>query len=220
MLEAAEQAAVIASYEDEAQDLNHLILQEAKRAGLSVDAEAMIELVELLGGDRALSRQEVAKLMTYCHGRETVRREDIEAVCSDAAAISMDAAIDAAIEGELEAADGELTKIAASGVSGGRALSALALHVARLQQWRADMAGGRNAEQVLRGARPPVFFKRQASIGRQLKLWNERDLLSAGASVGSAILQTRQYAELEDAIASRTFLSLARTARANRYQHN
>lgn len=218
MLEAASSAAVIACYEDGEQDLSQLIMQEARQAGLAVDDDAMAELLELLGGDRALSRQEVSKLMTYCHGRGMVRREDVEAVCSDATGFSTDDAIDAAFEGDLDAADGELTKLAASGVAGSRALSALALHVARLQQWQAEMAHSRNAEQILRSAKPPVFFKRQASIGRQLKLWSEQDLLAAGASVGAAILQTRQYADLEDAIASRAFLSLARNARANRHQ--
>jgi DNA polymerase-3 subunit delta len=218
MLEAAASAAVIACYEDGEQDLHQLIAQEAKQAGLTVDEDAMAELVDLLGSDRALSRQEISKLMTYCHGQGAVWREDVEAICSDAAGFSTDAAIDAALEGDLDAADSELTKLADSGVSGGRALSALALHVARLQQWQAELAQGKNAEQVLRSAKPPVFFKRQASIGRQLKLWSEQDLFDAGASVGAALLQTRQYSELEDAVASRTFLSLARNARANRYQ--
>jgi DNA polymerase-3 subunit delta len=220
MLEAAPSAAVIACYEDSDQDLRELILQEAKKASLNVEEEAMAELLELLGGDRALSRQEISKLVIYCHGRSTVKLEDVEAVCSDAAGFSTDAAIDAALEGDLDVADSELTKLVASGVSGSRALSALGLHVARLQQWQADIASGRNAEQVMRSARPPVFFKRQASVGRQLKLWDEQNLFSAGASIGAAILQTRQYGDLEDAIASRTFLSLARNARANRYQRN
>jgi DNA polymerase-3 subunit delta len=220
VLEAAERAAVIACFEDGEQDLSQLISQEAKRAGLSVDDDAMAALLELLGGDRALSRREVLKLMTYCHGRGTVSREDVEAVCSDAAGFSTDEAIDAAFEGDLDGADSELAKLAASGVSGSRTLSALALHVARLQQWQVDIAGGRSTEQIMRSAKPPVFFKRQASIGRQLKLWSEGDLLAAGASVGAAILQTRQYSDLEDAIASRTFLSLARNARASRYQRN
>ena len=65
-------------------------------------------------------------------------------------------------------------------------------------------------DQVLRSARPPVFFKRQPKVQAQLRAWPLDELVKAGATLGTAVLQARLNAPLAEALAGRCLLSLAR----------
>jgi len=65
---------------------------------------------------------------------------------------------------------------------------------------------------VIRGARPPVYGKEQAAILHELTLWNTEALLAAAQILSRAILEGRNLPALEEQIAERAFLSLARSA--------
>ena len=55
----------------------------ARAKGIATDMEVRQALVDLLGADRRMSRQELAKLALYCHGKSHVTLADVEAVCGD-----------------------------------------------------------------------------------------------------------------------------------------
>ena len=76
------------------------------------------------------------------------------------------------------------------------------------------MDGGANADTAVRGARPPIFFKRQSAVISQLKKFDAPELLSMQQSLAAATFQTRKNADLADAVAGRALLSLARLARS------
>ncbi len=80
----------------------------------------------------------------------------------------------------------------------------------RLQEFRIAMDKGGSAEQVLKQARPPVFFKRQRALQAQLRAWGLSDLVTAGSTLGANVLAARRNAGLAEAIAGRCLLSLAR----------
>jgi DNA polymerase-3 subunit delta len=77
---------------------------------------------------------------------------------------------------------------------------------------RVALAAGKPLAVVMKTARPPVFFRRQAAISQQLNSWTPGALESAAASLLAAIAQTRELRELEDEIAGRAILSIARAA--------
>ena len=58
-----------------------------------------------------------------------------------------------------------------------------------------------------------MFFQRQASVRRQLRLWDAASLQSAAETVHAAIAATRLRPALEAKIAERTVLALAHRAR-------
>ena len=94
-----------------------------------------------------------------------------------------------------------------------------ALHLARLQGLCLSVQAGENANAAVKSARPPIFFRRQASIVRQLQIWQMSQLESAEQTVQSAISQTRQLPALETELAERALLSLARNAQVNRLRN-
>ena len=103
-----------------------------------------------------------------------------------------------------------------SGQDSGRLLGAVHQQAMRLQEFRTAIDRGAQAEQVLKQARPPVFFKRQRAIQAQLRAWSLSDLVTAGSTLGANVLAARRNAALAEAIAGRCLLSLARKGAALR----
>ncbi len=216
LFEASGEAVAIACYPDGAREIDALIAAEMRAAKLSIDDDAREHLSGLLGADRGLSRQELQKLATYAHGTGRVTLADVEAVCGDAAEHSLDDLVDAVFEGDLETADSVFQTLLDSGTSSDRMIAVAAQHAARLASMRMQMDGGRRSEDVVRGARPQIFFKRQTGMIRQLGAWDLEDLGAASNALGTATLQMRGEPDLAEAIAHRCLLALGRRARGTR----
>jgi DNA polymerase-3 subunit delta len=216
LFEASDEAVAIACYADGAREIDALIAAEMRAAKLSIDDDAREHLGSLLGADRGLSRQELVKLATYAHGTGRVTLADVEAVCGDAAEHSLDDLVDAVFEGDLESADSVFQTLLESGTAADRMIAVANQHAARLASMRIQMDGGRRSEDVVRGARPQIFFKRQAGMIRQLGAWDLEGLGGAGSALGAATLQMRGEPDLAQAIAHRCLLALARRARGTR----
>ena len=200
----------LACYEDNARDLDELIDEELGSFDIAPDARESI--VRLLGADRQLSRQELRKLATYSHGRRRVELADIEAICGDVTRSSSDHLMHAAFGGDLNEASRLFHRLVDSGISPSALLSIGLGYSARLMRFSAEMRRGKSAEAVIRGARPPVYGKEQAAILHELTLWNTEALLAAAQILSRAILEGRNLPALEEQIAERAFLSLARSA--------
>jgi DNA polymerase-3 subunit delta len=65
LFEAANRAAALPCYRDEGRDLEALVQDMAQKAGYRMTREARAYLVVNLGGDRALTRREMEKLLLY-----------------------------------------------------------------------------------------------------------------------------------------------------------
>lgn len=206
---------IVPCYEDSAIDLERLIAEELDAKGIATDMEVRQALVELLGADRRMSRQELAKLALYCHGKTQATLADVEAVCGNVAELSADDLLNAVFDGAIADADDAFTRLRDSGLSGSGLLSMAASHAARLTRLRVDVErNGRTPEMAVRQARPPVFFKQQPAMQRQVALWDGETLLAASELLGRATRDTRttSLSALNDQITHRAFLSLARLA--------
>ena len=215
LVEMSKHGLAIACYEDSASDLQEVIARILEAEGFGIAAGAMQFLCDRLGGDRAQTRSEVAKLMTYCQGQAVIGLEDVEAVCSDGQAGTIDRLLDAALEGHAGLAVRTLDELSEAGAYPAALLSALASHIARLRGLHAAIEG-RGLEETVKAARPPIFYKRQSSHVRQLRLWPPERLDAAAATVFDAVLQTRRFAQLDRVIAERTVLALAMRAQRMR----
>jgi DNA polymerase-3 subunit delta len=219
-LEGHDLAAVCPVYDPDARDLGELVDSMCAAAGLAVMPDARARLLELIGADRALSRSEIEKLTLYCHGSRTVTLEDVEAACGDASAVSQDDLTDSTFGGDIEAADGSYWTLIAEGHDPSRLLGALLNHAGTLQSLQADVARGVSEDQAVKTAKPPVFFKRQRLVARQLRMWDFDSLASAQVTVSAAIRQARQFAPLAAPTGNRAVLALTRLARSLAQQKN
>ena len=216
LLEQSKQCAVIACYEDSAEDLRALVGHTAAESRLAVSDDVVESIVDRIGGDRALSRREIEKLVLYCYGRESIELDDLEAVCGDVSAASLDALFDATFGGDMAECCRRLSQLEEGGTTASGVLTSVGGHVARLQEFRNEIDRGKSRDSVLRGARPPIPFPRQPNIARQLSLWSGSALDGALGTILEATALTRQFGSLEHAITERTLMSLARRAQALR----
>ncbi|RWH74864.1 DNA polymerase III subunit delta [Mesorhizobium sp.] len=210
IVEAAGNAIALPCYADEARDLDSVIDDELRKAGMSMTLDARQALRRNLGGDRLASRGEIEKLVLYAHGRKEIDIEDINALSGDVSGASFDDAVDAMLDGKVSDFDVAFTRHCQSGGHPFLVLSSAMRQLQAIQAMRGQMeSGGRNAASVVAGARPPVFFSRRKLVEKTLERWNVEALGRALARLQTAVLQTRKRPDLAEALARQALLGIA-----------
>ena len=178
LVEGASNAAAIACYRDEGRDLGALIDRLLAEFELQAEPDARAWLVEHLGADRGVTRSELAKLALYlAPGAEEparARRVTLEAAASmvgDSAALEFDDLVHAATLGQASQLERCLERLLGEGEAPVRLLRALANHVTRLHALALQIEAGAPLEEVVERARPPIHFRRKASVKAELRCW-------------------------------------------------
>ncbi len=208
--EKSQHAYIAPLYEAESSEIAALVEQLLAKDNLRISSEAVHRFIELAGTSRSIARREAEKLALYCLGQGRVSIEDVEAICGNDIGADPDDLADSVFGGEVEQTDRLYHALVQSGADAGRLLTAAHMHAMKLQDFRVAMEKGVPADQAMRAAKPPIFFKRQDRIRTQLRSWNVGELTAAGATLGAGVLAVRENAALGQAIASRTLLSVAR----------
>jgi DNA polymerase III subunit delta len=210
--ERAKNAAALPCYPDSERDLQRLVDNEMRAAGLVLKPDARDVLIPLLGGDRAASRNEIRKLALYARDRGEIDVEDVTAVVSDASGLEVDELIDAAFAGRPTEVEAQLAKVRTAGTSIGSIFFAAQRQLAQLHKWRSaiEADGGRFSIDDLV---PPGQFRRKAIIEAALKQWTAARLATAMSELAEAVLASRRISTLAETIAERVLLSIATKAR-------
>jgi DNA polymerase-3 subunit delta len=160
------------------------------------------------------SRGEVAKLIIYAMGQSSISMDDVLALTGDVSAVSTDEAVDAVLEGNVQAFDAAFSRQVLGSSQVYTVLSALQRQLQSLQLMRAAMErDGKNAATAVASARPPVFFARKRIVEHALERWSSRTLSQFLAQLHDTILQTRMRPDLAVAVAHRTLTQIALKAR-------
>ncbi len=214
VVEAGKASIALPCYADDSRAVDNVIDDELRRADMSIDPEARALLRRNLGGDRMASRGEVAKLVLYALGQESITIDDVLALTGDVSAVSTDEAIDAILEGNLPAFDAAYSRQVLNSSQVYTVLSALQRQLQSLQVMRAGMErDGKNAGSAIASARPPVFFARKRLVEHALERWTSRTLAQLLAQLHDTVLQTRMRPDLAVAAAHRTLTQIALKAR-------
>ncbi|RWM04206.1 MAG: DNA polymerase III subunit delta [Mesorhizobium sp.] len=210
IVEAAGNAIALPCYADEARDLDTVIDDELRKAGMSMMLDARQALRRNLGGDRLASRGEIEKLVLYAHGKKEIDLDDVNAMSGDVSGASFDDAVDAMLDGRVADFDVAFTRHCQSGGHPFLVLSSAMRQLQAIQVLRGQMdSGGRNATSVVAGARPPVFFSRRKLVEKTLERWNVEALGRALNRLQTAVLQTRKRPDLSEALARQALLGIA-----------
>ncbi|CAN7738468.1 DNA polymerase III subunit delta [Mesorhizobium caraganae] len=210
IVEAADTAMALPCYADEARDIDTVIDDELRKAGMSMALDARQALRRNLGGDRLASRGEIEKLVLYAHGQREIGLDDVRAMSGDVSGASFDDAVDAVLEGKVSDFDTVFTRHCLSGGQPFLVLSSAMRQFQQLQVMRGQMdSAGRNAASAVAGARPPVFFSRRKLVEKALERWSVDALSRALNRLQSAVLQTRRRPDLSEALARQALLGIA-----------
>ena len=209
-------ALILPLYEAESGEIAGMVEHLLAQDNLKIGQDALARFIELAGTARGLARREAEKLALYCLGAERVSIEDVEAICGNDTGSTPDELADSVFGGDVEEADRLFHDLVRGGQDAGRLLGVVHMQALKLAEFRLAIDKGATADQVVKQARPPVFFRRQRLVMAQLRAWGLSDLVTAGSTLSANVLAARQNAELAQAIAGRCLLSLARKGLALR----
>jgi len=214
--EAARSAVAIGCYPDSPRELAALIRETLAAHRVAASRDAGQFLIEHLGGDRLLTRSELEKLALYAGEGGRVELEDARLSISDTAALELDDAVMAAVEGDAARVERVLGRVLQQGESPVSIIRAVLRHLHRLHGFAARLAGGASIDEILRTARPPIFFKQEDSFKRQLGLWTEARLRPLLDRVAKAELNMKTTGLPAETICREAMLAVAQAARDRR----
>jgi DNA polymerase III subunit delta len=214
--EAARHGAVIGCYPDTPRDLAVVIRETLTEHQVTASRDATLFLVEHLGGDRLLTRSELEKLALYAGDGGCVELEDARLSVSDTAGLEIDDAVMAAAEGDAVTLERVLGRVFQEGESPVSVLRALLRHLHRMHLLVTRLSAGASLEEVMRTARPPIFFRQQDSFRRQLTLWTEARLRPQLDRIAAAELNTKTTGLPAETICREAMLGVAQAARDHR----
>jgi DNA polymerase III subunit delta len=189
LAEAAATAAALPCYRDEERDLGTFVRTLLTEHRLTAEPDALAYLQTNLGGDRGVTRAEIAKLALYLADQPGRRAtlDDVAAIVGDSSALGLDDAIHAAVLGRRAELERSLDRLLAEGEAPVRLLRLAAGFLLRLLRLRAGIEGGASMEAVIAAARPPIFFRQKPVLTAALHGWSGEELLS-----GLALLQAAE----------------------------
>jgi DNA polymerase-3 subunit delta len=216
LFESAGNAAALPCYADDNRALDQVIRDGLKQAGLSVDPDALAWLVDHMGGDRGLSRQEVEKLVLYkgTNDGTTITLDDAMACVGDTAAFDLDDLVYAMGDGDQPTVQRVYGRMMAEGTSPISVLTAASRHLMRLHQ----VHSGGPLDQAMMKLRPPVFFKRKGQFKSQAGRWRPALLARGLELLTQAELQAKSTDMPAQALIERALIQVAAAARSARRQ--
>jgi DNA polymerase-3 subunit delta len=212
--EKATEVAVIACYAIDQARLPQTISARLRAAGVHIDQDAAVWAGQNLSGEEGPLGQALEVLTLYAGAEKRLELADVAAVLADGGDSSMGDAIDAAITGDPVATDKALSLAYEEGVAPVGLVRVLLGELLRLRVAAGAMAEGESAQEAMAAMRPPVFYKRQALVGKALRLWPlpALDQAIAAAFTAEAACKTTRVPEHD--YCRQTMLALALRARA------
>ena len=211
--EAAGHFASIGCYADSAADLANLVRRSLNQFGITIEPVALDYWVPMLEGDRALSRNEIDKMILFKgageSGNAVVTIADIKAIAAGAQAASIDDIIMAAMNGEPAQCDDAYQRAITGKVNAAVILRSLQRHLSRLLEASAHMDAGDRAESAIKALRPPVFRMQERSFIAQLRSWRSTALRKILSQSLIAEEQVKTAGAPAEAIVGRLLLAVA-----------
>ena len=174
LFEASPNAAAIACYPDEGRDLAAVIRASLQQEGVRASDEALAWLAQRLGGDRAATRGELAKLALYAGRGAEIGLDDARAVVGETAEVDADDAALAAALGDPAGLARALDRLDAEGASAVNVVRAAQRLFLRLHLCACHVAEGDEPAAAMAKLRPPVFWKEQDAYKRVLRRLDDR----------------------------------------------
>jgi DNA polymerase-3 subunit delta len=214
LFEGDDHAAAIACYADTARNLEDVVRDAMRGAGLTMAPDALADAVSRLGSDRGVTRRELEKLALYAQGQKSVSVADVQAVMGDEAEARTEEASDAAGSGDFARLDLALERLWVADTSVAQVLRGAMGHFQRLATVRENVNRGEPVETAIKRLRPPIHFLREQSFKAQANRWNDERLADALDMLLEAEALSRTTAVPAEAVCGRTLMNIAALAKA------
>lgn len=214
LFEGEKHAAALACYHDDSRSLDSVVRGFFADAGVGISREAVGFLAAQLGGDRALTRRELEKVLLFKGtGAGEVTLEDAEVCVGDSALLSLEDVALATGAGNVQALERALSRSFSEGNSPISLLRAVARHFQRVH---AVAGAGGPVEDAMKRLRPPVFWKTAGAFKAQAEAWRPAHLVRAMDKLLEAEAACKRTGAPAETLAARALLEIAANAPGRR----
>jgi len=210
LCESAATAIAIPCYVENTGDRIRTINEILSAEKLAVPREVAQLLADILPPDRSALRSELDKLALYARGQKAITLADVQAVVQDAGAAELDDLVNAVALGDAKTVAQVLQRLFAEQAAPVMILRAAQRHFLRLQQARGLMSEGLNAAEAVKKLQPPVFWKYQDQMVKQLQRWSPAALHTALGQLMQAEAAVKQTGTPDAALCGTVVLALAK----------
>lgn len=214
LFESHKRGVAIPCYLDDRISLEIIIQQTLNQHGLKIEPTALDYLSENLGTDRQVTRSELEKLALF-KGRNggVVALDDIVSNIGDGAPLAREDVAFAVANGDQKALDRALFKCRMAGEQPVAILQTVIRHFQRLHLLALKAAQNSDIKRLINSHRPPIFFKHQPIVERQLRQWGSQRLAQAMRILTKAELDCKTTGLPAEAICGHTLIRIANAAR-------
>lgn len=164
--------ASVPCYLDAGASLQATIRDQLGKSGVQADREVVQYLESQLGNDRAITRQELDKLILYLGEHTLLDMHTAHSVISQNTHDETDDICYAFLPEKITTLDQLLSRYLQSGGTPIMVVRAFIRHIGRLMEVKHRMQEGMSADQAIRQMKPAIFFKKQALFQRQAQYWS------------------------------------------------
>ena len=205
----------VACYADNARDVAGFIRETLNEAHIQVTMPALSMLVERLGENRAVTKKELEKLVTYLGDKTVVDVDDVREIITDTQNSSLDLFCHAVATGDHEGVDKSYRLLLENGENPVSIVRILFNYFNKLLYAAEDMEQG-NAETALKKIMKPAQFGLKTSFEKQLKIWKKSFILKVLNLLLDTEKQIKSTGMPTEVILGRILLQI--TGVANRYK--
>lgn len=216
LLDRSDAAVTVACYPMDSRAVSDLVRYTMAEAQIGIDSEALEWLTGQLGVDRAITRRELEKLALYVGPGGRADMAAAQACVGDLSGLSLEDALFAATEGDVRAADRALELAMLEGASPVGVIRAGLMHLQKLLLVVSAVAAGASADDAIRGLRPPLFYKRAATLTRTARTWSLPALDIAIVRMWEAERQCKRTGSQGDTLCRNAIIGLAQRGAALR----
>lgn len=215
LFETHERGVAIPCYLDDGNSLERVIHQTLNRNGLKIEPIALAYLSENLGADRQITKSELEKLALF-KGQSggTVTLDDVVSNVGNGSPLAREDVAFATANGDQAALERALLKCRLVGEQPVAILQVVIKHFQRLHLLAVKAPQSANIRQLIKSHRPPIFFKHQPTIERQLQHWRPQQLAQAMEILTKTELGCKTTGLPAEAICGRALIRIANAVRA------
>ena len=228
-LEKHKNAVALPFFEETKQTIEVFIKETLTKENIKIDQSTLSYLSSLMGDDAELNRQELEKLVVYVgpknnisqkqkhkdknHAPYWMTKEDISLVLQSATSASLNHFIDAVMGGNKTEAMSIFTKLLGEGHQAQTLLISLMRHIQALHLAQNFITQGQPLARALQSAfRPPLHFKREYNVKKQLNIWGARQCEQALLLLSQTERKARQESHSAKTFISHSFLRITQGA--------
>ena len=209
LFEKSKNAASIACYEDDSNNLRTLIIEKFRAENISFDNDAVDTLLIRLGKDRLLNLSEIEKVCLFVGSGETVSENHVRLAIGGSGGESIDDIVYLIFDGQKALADKALAEGLVEGYAPVQIVRRLQSHLERLLRVRSLMDHGESIDRALSKLRPPVFFKVKDRFCRQVNMWPAAQLEKCLGALIELEIECKSTGTPDAALCQRMSLSIS-----------